>query len=264
MEPEIGDLAEVLQPATVYGASLESGMDNSPMYDEISLDTSNYLMCLSDVGLVSLYITDCEALAVMAGELGHVEVARELTDRARDYASGLKQLWNADAGIFQNCQTDTGEFSPRLSPTLFYPLLAGVASPEEAAFMVERHLLNEQEFWGEWVLPSISRNDPAFTDQVYWRGRIWAPLNFLVYLGLKRAKYDGPASMLAARSLKLLEKNWSQRWGMFENYSPITGEGGEVMLCDPLYPWSGLFFLMAAMDDNRLPLPSILAQCPKL
>ena len=51
--------------------------------------------------------------------------------------------------------------------------------------MVGEHLLNPGEFWGEWVVPSSPRNDPAFKDQNYWRGRIWGPMNFLVYLGLR-------------------------------------------------------------------------------
>jgi glycogen debranching enzyme len=44
--------------------------------------------------------------------------------------------------------------------------------------MITEHLRNPDEFWGEWVLPSIARNDPAYPDQTYWRGRIWAPMNF--------------------------------------------------------------------------------------
>jgi putative isomerase len=41
---------------------------------------------------------------------------------------------------------------------------------------------------GDWVIPSIARDDPAFKDQNYWRGRIWGPMNYLVYLGL--TNYD--------------------------------------------------------------------------
>ena len=33
-------------------------------------------------------------------------------------------------------------------------------------------------------LPSIHRSDDAFWDQIYWRGRIWAPQVYLVYAGL--------------------------------------------------------------------------------
>jgi len=55
--------------------------------------------------------------------------------------------------------------------------------------MVEEHLLNPAEFWGQWAIPAIERDDPAFKDQNYWHGRIWGPMNYLVYLGL--GSYDG-------------------------------------------------------------------------
>ena len=56
--------------------------------------------------------------------------------------------------------------------------------------MIKTHLLNPKEFWGEWIIPSIARDDPAFKDQDYWRGRIWGPMNYLVYLGLRN--YNEP------------------------------------------------------------------------
>ena len=37
-------------------------------------------------------------------------------------------------------------------------------------------------------MPSIARNVPGSADQNYWRGRIWGPMNFLVYLGMRN--YD--------------------------------------------------------------------------
>ena len=64
--------------------------------------------------------------------------------------------------------------------------------------MTQRHLLNPVEFWGEWVIPSIARNDPAFYDQNYWRGRIWGPMNFLVYLGLRNC--DHPTARQPVRA----------------------------------------------------------------
>lgn len=257
VRPRVGDLAEMLQPNTAYGATLESGMDNSPMYDGVPFDSASHLMALSDVGLASLYVTDCQALAAIARELGQATEASELATRGAEYAARLQSLWNDAVGMFQNRRTDTDEFNHRMSPTCFYPLLAGAATPAQAAAMVSRHLLNEREFWGEWVLPSITRDDPAFEDQHYWRGRIWAPLNFLVYLGLKRSGHAAPAAELAAHSRRLFERNWQIRRGSFENYHAKTGEGGDVLLCDPMYPWSGLLVLMAQFERGSVALPSL-------
>ena len=66
--------------------------------------------------------------------------------------------------------------------------------------MVKEHLLNPDEFYGEWMIPSIARNDPAFKDQDYWRGRIWGPMNFLVYLGLRNYDLPEARTVLADKS----------------------------------------------------------------
>ena len=35
-----------------------------------------------------------------------------------------------------------------------------------------------------YALPSLSKDDPLYISQDYWRGRAWAPMNHLVYWGL--------------------------------------------------------------------------------
>ncbi|HEX8834180.1 MAG TPA: trehalase family glycosidase, partial [Abditibacteriaceae bacterium] len=165
-----------------FGASLESGLDNSPMYDDIPYDEGNHCLMLQDAGLSALYVADCESLAAIARELGRPE-ADELAARAEDVRSQLSRLWDEERGIFANRRTDTGELSPRFSPTNLYPLIAGVASPEQARRMMDEHFLAPDKLGGEWIMPSIERDDPAYSEQHYWRGRIWAPMNYLVYLG---------------------------------------------------------------------------------
>jgi putative isomerase len=91
--------------------------------------------------------------------------------------------------------------------------------------MMAEHFYNPAEFWGEWILPTIARNDPAYVDQNYWRGRIWGPMNFLVYLSLR--KYDLPQACkdLSEKSKQLLMKEWLENGHVYENYDGNTGEG---------------------------------------
>ncbi|MEO6288201.1 MAG: trehalase family glycosidase [Dyadobacter sp.] len=235
------------------GAAYESGLDNSPMYDSIPFNPTTNQFQLADVGLTSLYIADCKALTQMANVLGRSEEITELTNRTDRYSLALKTLWHEEKGMFLNKRTDTGQFSSRLSPTLFYPMLAGVATKAQAARMVAEHLLNPDEFWGEWVLPSISRNDPAFKDQNYWRGRIWAPLNFLVYLGL--SNYDMPdvRKQLVEKSKVLLLKNWRQSRSVPENFHAsgvgrLTGEA--LNRSDSFYHWGALMGFMSFLEED--------------
>jgi hypothetical protein len=158
-----------------------------------------------------------------------------------------ERLWDDEHGIYANRHWD-GRFSPRWSPTSFFPLLAGVAPPERARRLVHEHLLNEREFWGPYVLPSIARCDPAYPDNDYWRGRIWGPFNFLVAEGLRRYRFDDVAAELAARGLAMFMRNWCEDGGVYENYNAETGRGGDVWNAARLYHWGGLLAFIAMQE----------------
>jgi putative isomerase len=225
---------------TWQGAVYESGLDNSPMYDGTFYNPETHLLEYADVGMTSLYIADCDALAEIADTLGKTEESHELKQRAQTYRAKLATLWNPDAGIFLNKDLHTGKWNTRLSPTNFYPLLAKAASPEQARTMIDKHLMNPKEFWGEWVIPSIQRDDPAFQDQNYWRGRIWGPMNYLVYLGLQNYPASAERSAFADKSYALFLKEWKEHGHVHENYNAILGTGDDVTSSDRFYHWGAL------------------------
>ncbi|MDR2382493.1 MAG: hypothetical protein LBD76_01230 [Prevotellaceae bacterium] len=234
----------------LYAAALESGLDNSPMYDKIKFDKSKSMMLLNDVGLSSLYIMDCYYLEKIAAELGHKKEAKELRNRAKQYREKLSVTWDNEKGLYYNRHTDTNLLNPRTSPTNFYPLLAKVPTQEQGLRMVNEHLLNPDEFWGEWVIPATPRNDPAFSDNIYWRGRIWAPLNFLVYLGLRNYDFPETRKLLSEKSKNLLLKSWLSNGYVFENYNSITGQGDDVGRSDKFYHWGALLGFIGLMEDG--------------
>jgi hypothetical protein len=229
---------------TKQGAVFESGMDNSPIYDQAPFDEASGRLHYADVGLMGLYAADCGALAEIASRLGRNSEEAELRARAARIRGRLQTLWSDKAGIFLNRDLDTGAPSLRLSPANFYPLLARAATPAQARRMVREHLMNPAEFWGEWVVPSIERSDPAFRDQNYWRGRIWGPINYLVYLGLRN--YDEPEArrLLAEKSAALFNREWSRNGHVHENYNAMTGEGDDVTSSDRYYHWGALLGLI--------------------
>jgi neutral trehalase len=231
-------------------ALFESGLDNSPMYDGVPFNQATNQLEMADVGLNALYVADCRALAEIAGVLGKTAEQSELLARGDRYAAALSTLWDEKAGIYLNKRTDTGESSPRLSPTSFYPLIAKAPTAEQAARMASEHYFNPAEFFGEWVMPSIARNVPGFQDQNYWRGRIWGPMNFLVYLGMRN--YDlGPARRdLVERSHKLLMKSWQSDRAIYENYNSITGAGNDVTSSDAYYHWGALLGVIGLMEQG--------------
>ena len=253
--PRVGNRWETNGVGSTFGAALESGLDNSPMYDGVPVDSKTHCACLHDVGLNSLYIRDCENLADLAEVIHRSAEATELRKQAGTFREAMKSLWCEERGLFLNRRTDTGEFSPRISPTHFYPLLAGVPTPEQAQRMVLEHFYNPAEFWGEWMLPSISRDDPAYPEQNYWRGRIWAPMNFLVYLGLRRYGLRQACSDLALKSKELLLKEWLSDGHLHENYCAETGLGCNTTSSDAFYHWGGLLGAIALIEAGHRPGP---------
>jgi hypothetical protein len=224
----------------LQAAKWEAGYDDGPAYDEAAYDPLTYTLNLNDVGLNALYALDAECLSKIAGILGRTEDEKEL---AADYES-MKQrmrekLWNEHDGIYES-RFWNGQFSKRLSTANFYPLLAGVATPEQAKRMIKEHLLNPKEFWGTYVVPTIARNDPGYADQFYWRGAIWGPTNYMIYQGITRYGYDKVALEYAQKNYNLFMDDWKINQHDDEQYSNRGGSGGG----DTHYTWGTLLCLV--------------------
>jgi len=237
-----------------FGAALESGLDNSPMYDDIPFDSVNNQLRLADVGLMSLYVMDCEILADIAGILGKEDVKNELLVRAEKYRKNLNDLWDEETGIYLNKRLDTNEFSYRLSPTNFYPLLAKAPNQKQAERMIEEHFYNPDEFWGDYIMPSIAFNDPGYNND-YWRGRVWGPMNFLVYMGMRNYGLEKARKDLVEKSKSLFLTQWLDNGYICENYNSATGECDDVRNCDLFYHWGALLGFIALLDDGYLLSP---------
>ena len=245
---------------TKTAAGYESGMDDSPMYIDVPFNKKKHTLELQDVGLNSLYISDCRALAEMAAIIGRDKEQNELENRANQYTSKMEYLWSEGFGAYLNYRTDADSLSKRVSPTIFYPLLAQTGDKKQKDRILE-HYYNPDEFYGEWMLPSTTRNDPLFEHQRYWKGAIWPPLNFLTYLSLRQAGYYDAATELSEKSLNLIMTEWNRKGYVSENYSAITGTGDDERLSsDRFHSWGALFGIMAFIENGFLPKPETSIQ----
>ena len=115
---------------------------------------------------------------------------------------------------------------------------------------VEEHLENPAEFGGEYVLPSVARNDPRvlqrrqrapgvralpyFQEHMEedaceeWKGAVWPPMNATVYDGLKRYGFDRASGHLATKSTRLWPSTWTSSAG---SRSTSTPEPGQLINC---------------------------------
>ena len=233
-------------------AAWESGQDDLPLWEEAKWDPGREVLAMSAVDLCSYRALDLECLSRIARILGDPAAARRLeAERDRLVAAMNGVLWSEAAGLYLD-ELPAGR-SPRVASSNFLPLIAGVPSARRARRMVGV-LRDPARFWGEWVLPTISRDDPAFDDQQYWRGSIWPPMNYLVLQGLRRYGFDELASELAwkgalmfladRRRTGFCRENFDARSGRgrgrrFQSWGPLFALGAIEEFVDAC-PWRGL------------------------
>ena len=241
------DVGDAMYRGTAFGARNETGMDNSPTHDEARYDPETRTLSTLDVGLNSALALDAEMLARIAAELGRRAEAERFAALGQQTRALIRtELWDEARGLFANRQR-AGGFVRSVSPTSFFPLLCGAASEAQVERLLV-HLEDPALFGGPLPLPNVSRNDPAYAEQIYWRGRIWPHVNWLVWQGLRRYRLDAQATSLAERSLKLFEQSWATRRWCGENYGGDTGEIDDRPGNDPFYTWGAMLPLMAVSE----------------
>jgi hypothetical protein len=221
-------------------AMWESGQDDLPNWEEAAFSESAGTLTMNCLDLNCLYALDAYCLSQIANILNLPE-DYNLYLREYEQMKALinEKLWNEREGFYFDRHWD-GSFSPRKAASNFYPLVARIPDSRRASLLVRR-LLNPKEFWGEYILPSISRDDPLFKEQQYWRGTIWPPTNYLVYQGLKACGFDAVATECAQKSLSLFLRSWKNFQLCPENFDSRTGEAGGQRY----QSWGPLFALIA-------------------
>jgi len=219
-------------------ARLACGWDDTPAFDGATKVGTQ--MNADAVDLNSLWSMDAEYLARMADELGKHEDATRL--RAEHVAMNQRindLLWNEELGVY--CSRLWGEpgapgkFLVRLTPMNFYPLICG--APDEArASRLLKTLTDPKKFWGEWLIPTLAYDDPEWVKQDYWKGHTWAPVNYLIWQGIRRYGTPEQKLQLAERSVRLFMTNWTERGTCNEAYMSSTGMGDRY----PHYTWGAL------------------------
>jgi hypothetical protein len=219
----------------------ESGLDDRPQWlngqppaadttnpaqpqtgDEARYNDKTRTLEYSPVGLNALFALDTEILMLMARELGLPLESDKLQFRHEQIKKIINEkLWSEEDGMYLNRHWD-GRFSRRLSLENFYPLVAGLADEERSRRMMNT-LRDPRQFWGEQLLPSIPRDDQAFSEKSAGRGAIWAPMNFLVYHGLKRYGMSNEAAELARKSLSITRAALEKSGRFYDQYSSADG-----------------------------------------
>lgn len=229
-------------------AAYESGLDDSPMWEELEWDDENSCLAASCVDLSSLMAISYSVLGLMAGELGDRQTSEIFAKKSEEISSRMDELlYDSRSCVYKNRKHDGG-LARFITPASFYPLILGLADSRTTGAVINYGLLNRDLCWGDFPLSSIAKNYWGYNpDGDYWRGRIWPPLNYLVYQGLRTHSHSA-AHRLARVSARLFAREFWAENHVHENYSALTGwgepeEGTYARSC-PFYTWGGLMALM--------------------
>ncbi|HQV68789.1 MAG TPA: trehalase family glycosidase [Thermoflexales bacterium] len=182
---------------------------------------------------------DLDALARLENVCGDAALALRWSNKARRIreAIGQKMLMPGPQAVDLQ-GLDEGHISDEGSAK-YLTLFGGCAPVSVAAQLADelRGIVDAPAY----PVPTVPVNHPLFGPGRYWRGNVWPPVNWLIFMGLRHYGYEDIAKKLAERTLKLVD-----RAGFREYFNPITGEG-----CGGYnQSWTPLVFDMAMQMQN--------------
>lgn len=137
-----------------------------------------------------------------------------------------KYLWDEESGWFFDYDVEKKERTGYESATAFWSLWAGVATPEQAAVLVEKALPKLEAFGGLVSTTEESRGELGpDRQQRQWDYPFgWAPQQMLAWEGLIRYGYEDVAARLAYRWLYMMTKAFRDYNGVVVEKYNVTRE----------------------------------------
>jgi alpha,alpha-trehalase len=190
----------------------ESGFDISFRFGAYGSATHHYApVCLNSL----LYKTekDMEEISEL---LGKRDEAKQWDARAEARKKSIQQyLWNGEQGLFFDYDFVNGKQSTYRYLTTYYPLWAGLATPEQAK-AVEKNLPVFEHAGGLAMSPEHSG---AQWDYPYG----WAPVQLLAIEGLRHYGFNQDADRLSSKFLSTVLENFQRDGTIREKYNVVTG-----------------------------------------
>jgi alpha,alpha-trehalase len=189
----------------------ESGFDVTFRFAPFGAATHHF----APVCLNSLLYKNEKDLEQIARWLGRSADA----DRWRERAEARKRritryLWDPEAGMFFDFDLRTGRQSSYRYATTFYPLWAGLATPEQAK-AVARNISTFEKPGG---LTMSTENSGAQWDLPYG----WGNIQILAIAGLRRYGFNADADRVSYEFLSMVAENFRRDGNIREKYNVVT------------------------------------------
>lgn len=150
----------------------------------------------------------------------------QIADRAEK--SLLEKCWDKEEGIFYSLYSKSEKKAKVKTVASLLPLFLDGLKGDKLKQLVSKHLLNPDEFWTNYPIPSVAKNEPYYVPgdtpfyqvKLLWRGPTWIATNWFVVKGLRKHGLHKEADFIVGKMLDMIQKH-----GFREYYNPETGEG---------------------------------------
>jgi hypothetical protein len=161
-----------------------------------------------------------------------------LAERSRRIAAAMDEhLWDEVQELWSDLPVVGGRGARITTPISDGVMGALVTADATRAASALEQLERTDRFSAPYGPTNVARSSPAYDPRMYWRGVAWPPLNYLLWLALRRWHRFEQAAALARRSREAaLRSGWAEYW------DPETGDGlgarpqtwtGLVLALDP-------------------------------
>jgi alpha,alpha-trehalase len=189
----------------------ESGFDVSFRFGPFGAATHHYApVCLNSL----LYKTEKD-LGQISQWLGHSAEAAQWNKKADERKKLItRYLWDSQQGLFFDYDFLTGQRSSYVYASTFYPLWAGLATPEQARAVLKNLAglekpggiaMSTQESGAQWDLPYG-----------------WGNIQMLVIAALRRYGYNADADRVSYEFLSMVAENFRRDGNIREKYNVVT------------------------------------------
>ena len=188
-----------------------------------------------DPGIQFILLRADRDLLHLARLFGKAEEASLLEAWIEKAVSGCNLLWNPACGGYCSKDLKTGTFTNSLTSasTLCFWAQAGSADQRKMVADQMRAMIERVRYG----MPSWDPREPRFEAKRYWRGPVWAVINFMIASGLAEQNVFDLAERIRTDTLELVEKG-----GFFEYFNPESGAG----LGGGDFTWTAAIYLMWA------------------
>jgi alpha,alpha-trehalase len=188
----------------------ESGFDVSFRFGPYGSATHHYApVCLNSL----LYKTEKDLEQISRWQ-GHPADAEKWNKRAEERKKLIaRYLWDEKAGFFSDYNLQTGQRSSYRYATTFYPLWAGLATPEQAKAVVK----NLETLERPGGLAMSAEETGAQWDLPYG----WGNIELLAIDGLRRYGFDADADRISYEFLSMVAENFRRDGNIREKYDVV-------------------------------------------